>query len=91
MHKLMRADFDRLLTVLRSEPYDAAAAAEVIAAQRERARNGFELGQDLLLERLATLRPEERLAFADRLEQVLSRPPKHTGRRPDAERAGTED
>lgn len=91
MRKLMRADFDRLLTVLRTEPYDAAAAAEVIAAQRERARNGFELGQDLLLERLATLRPEERVAFADRLEQVLSRPPKHPGRRPDAETAGTED
>jgi len=82
LRKQMRADFDRLLTVLRTEPYDAAAAAEVVQAQRERARQGFELGQDLLLERLAAMRPEERVAFAARLEKALSGP-RHPGKRPD--------
>lgn len=88
LRKLMKADFDRLLTILRSEPYDAAAAAEVISAQGERARRGFELGHDLLLERLQTMAPEERAAFADRLEEVITRPRGHPGK--GRERGGEE-
>ncbi len=88
LRKVMRADFDRLLAILRTEPYDAAAATEVIAAQRDRARQGFELGQDLLVERLGAMTAEERAAFADRLERVLSRPPGHPGKRPDGETSG---
>ncbi|GGH55750.1 periplasmic heavy metal sensor [Frigidibacter albus] len=86
LRRVMRGDFDRLLAILRTEPYDAAAAAAVIAAQRDRARQGFELGQDLLVERLGAMTAAERAAFADRLERVLSRPPGHGGRRPDAEK-----
>lgn len=88
LRKVMRADFDRLLVILRAEPYDAAAAAEVIAAQRDRARQGFDLGHELLMERLETMPPAGRAAFADRLEQVLSRPPGHPGKRRDAEKVG---
>ena len=80
LRRLMRGDFDRLLTILRAEPYDAGAAAEVISAQRDRARKGFDLGHELLLERLQTMQPAERAAFADRLEQALSRPPGHPGK-----------
>lgn len=83
LRRLMRDDFERLLTILRSDPYDPAAAAEVVTAQRDRARRGFDLGHELLLERLQAMRPEERAEFADRLEEVMARPRGHSGRRPD--------
>ncbi|MBC7138320.1 MAG: periplasmic heavy metal sensor [Defluviimonas sp.] len=82
LRALMKADFDRLLTILRNEPYDAEAAAGVIAAQAERARRGFDLGHELLLERLKAMTPEERRAFAARLEQAMTRPSGHPGNRP---------
>lgn len=70
-----RADFDRLLVILRSEPYDAAAAETVVAAQEARLRSGAELGHKLLMERLAEMNAAERAAFADRLEYALDHPP----------------
>lgn len=88
LRKLMRADFERLLTILRAEPYDAAAAEAVILAQRDRAQRGFALGHELLMQRLAGMTPAERVAFADRLEQTLARPPGPPGRRPGEERTG---
>lgn len=37
-------------------------------AQRQRADQGFQMGQALLLDRIAAMTPEDRTAFAERLE-----------------------
>ncbi|MEI4470019.1 periplasmic heavy metal sensor [Frigidibacter sp. MR17.24] len=71
----MRGEFDRLLGLLRAEPYDAEAAGALILAQQEQVGEAFRLGHRLLVERLAQMSPTERHAFADRLEKVLSGPP----------------
>jgi uncharacterized membrane protein len=73
MRRAMRDDLETVLTVLRSEPFDAAALAVVLDNQDGRMARRVELGQELLLERLGAMTPDERAAFADRLERRLRR------------------
>ena len=73
VRRAMRDDLETFLTVLRSEPFDAAALAVVMDNQDGRMARRVELGQDLLLERLGAMSPDERAAFADRLERRLRR------------------
>lgn len=73
VRRQMRADLGAFLQILRSDPLDAEALAGVLANQRERLSRRVDLGQDLLLERLAGMTRDERLAFADRLERRLRR------------------
>lgn len=68
-----RADAKRLLAALRAEPFDAAAVQQVLAETSARTMERIATGQRLALERVALMTPAERAAFADRLEQVLSR------------------
>lgn len=77
-----RAEMQGLVTALRAEPYDPEAARTILAAQQERNRERLELGQRLLIDRLAAMAPEDRHAFADRLEEMLRRPPGGPGPRP---------
>ncbi|MEI4487001.1 periplasmic heavy metal sensor [Frigidibacter sp. MR17.14] len=79
MRAQMRGDFDRLLVLLRQDPYDAEAAAQLILAQQHRVDGAFDLGHKLLIERLGRMTAAERQAFADRLQSVL-RPPPHDRR-----------
>lgn len=65
---LMRADRQDLARILRGEPFDRRAVAELLDGQRARADARFRLGQQLLLDRLAALPPAERRAMADRLQ-----------------------
>lgn len=67
--EMQRADREDLARLLRREPFDRAEVARLFDAQRGRADARFRLGQDLLLDRLATLTPAERQAMADRLER----------------------
>ena len=69
----IRADLETLLGVLRREPFDAAMLQAVMDNQQGRMARRIEIGRELLVERLATMSPEERGAFADRLEQRLRR------------------
>lgn len=69
----MRADLERVLSVLRSEPFDAVAFASVMENQKGRMARRIDLGQDLLMERLSAMTPIERAEFADRLERRLRR------------------
>ena len=66
-----RVEFQGLLSDLRSEPFDA----EPVRQRMDRLHSGFaekfQLGQQLLLERLEVMTPEARAAYADRLEEVL--------------------
>lgn len=83
MRRQMRADFAALLDALRAEPFDAAALRAAMEAQSARMGERLQVGQDLLLERLAAMTPEARAAFADRLEARLRHGP--GGRGPDGD------
>ncbi len=63
-----------LLAALRAEPFDADAVRAQLAEQRARMSRGFDLGQGLLVDHLAGMTAADRAAFADRLEERLTRP-----------------
>lgn len=69
--RLMRADTEALLALLRADPFDAAAFKARMEAQHQRMATQLRLGQDLLQDFIAAMSPEARRGFADRLEQGL--------------------
>jgi len=71
MRQEMRGDFGALLDVLRAEPFDLDAARAILDRQRGRMQERVDLGQALIVDRLAAMSAEERAAFADRLERRL--------------------
>ncbi|NUB46306.1 periplasmic heavy metal sensor [Fertoebacter nigrum] len=75
----MRGEFGAVLDALRAEPFEPAALAVVLDRQSVRTGEMLSLGQRLLFDRVAEMTPEARLAFADRLEQSLSRRPTRRG------------
>ncbi|QQA43651.1 periplasmic heavy metal sensor [Pelagovum pacificum] len=74
-----------LLVLLRAEPFDEAALIEAMERQRRRFSGLFEAVQTETVEFIAGLNPDERAAFADRLEQSMDRrgPGKPDGARGD--------
>ena len=71
--RMIRADVEAMLTLLRAEPFDGAALETLLEQQQARNLSRFDLGQDLIIERLAAMTPADRAAFADRLQDSLSR------------------
>jgi uncharacterized membrane protein len=67
----MRADTQTLLGLLRADPLDAEALRALMGSQHSRMTGQLKLGQDLLQDFLVALPPDERRAFADRLEEGL--------------------
>lgn len=72
----MRADFKDLLVQLRAEPFDAGQLRAVLDRQSARNAERLALGQTLIFDLLVAMPPASRQAFADRLEQSLSKGPK---------------
>ena len=62
---------------LRAVPFDPEPVAERFARHRAGFEERLELGLTLLLERLTDMQPDERAAYADRLEEVLNKRHKH--------------
>lgn len=69
----LRAEAEATLSVLRADPFDPAAFAARIAEQRRAMTERVSVGDRLLVERLAAMKPGERQAYADRLERALDR------------------
>lgn len=69
-----RARLATLLETIRAEPFDAAGFRDLLAGQRRAAVSRQEAAEHLLVERIAGMTAEERVAYADRLETVFSRP-----------------
>lgn len=65
------AAFGEIVTTLRVEPFDRARAEAALSAQAERVRGLERTIQGALLDRLAAMTPDQRAAFADRLEAEL--------------------
>lgn len=86
LRKAMRADLSTVLAALRAEPFNPAALDTAFAAQSARLEEKMMLGQGLLRDRLVAMTPEQRRAFADRLERSAIRQERKGG--PDGGRYG---
>lgn len=75
-----RADYERMIEILSAETFDREAAQAVLQSQAQVAQERRALSEELLLDRLAAMTPEERANFAARLTNTLQRPPKGPGR-----------
>jgi uncharacterized membrane protein len=71
--RAMKEDFARFAQALRTDPLDRAELDTAAAVLKRRGEQRLELGQRLLMERIMTMSPEARKAFADRLEDVVVR------------------
>lgn len=68
--KALRTRFRAYLEALRADAFDADAIEQLLKDQRE-AMGGWQDGVDgILLQTLSDMTPEERLAYADRLEEL---------------------
>lgn len=67
----VQAGFESVVAALRAEPYDPGAVRSVIGQQFQAGIARQQLGQNLLLERIDTMSPAERVQFADRLAARL--------------------
>lgn len=61
------------LQALRAEPFDPGAFADRLRHQRARSGERAQRGEALLVDRIASMSPAERQAYADRLEETLRR------------------
>lgn len=71
-----RAEFETLLAALRADPFDPAVMRSALAAIETRNAERLQLGRSLIETRLIEMSPQDRQAFADRLERGLKRRPK---------------
>lgn len=74
--RAVRADFAELLAQLRASQFDEEALRDVFDRQNARNAERLELGQRLIFDLVVSMKPEARVAFADRLEQSLAKGPK---------------
>lgn len=74
--KAIRQDFQDLVAALRAQPFQPDALWSLAAQQEHRLTERLKLGQSLLIERVIAMSQEERLRFADRLEEEMSRGPR---------------
>ncbi len=69
------ADLVAVVTTLRASPFDPAALAAAMTAQQDHLSARMELGTEAMRAFLISLSPQERLDFADRLEDRLNHGP----------------
>ncbi len=67
----LRQRVEAFLAALRADPFNAEDVGRLMQEQRQAARGRQELGEVLLLNRLAAMTASERSAYADRLEKSL--------------------
>lgn len=78
MRDLIRAEFQLVLDAVRAQPFDPAAFQEALAGQSRSTIARLEAGRKALEAVIIAMSPQDRAAYADRLEDGLQR------RRPDA-------
>lgn len=71
----LRNAFEATLDTLRADPFDRAAMAAQMAAQRSAIEGSQKIGHEILLDRLEAMSAAERAEFANRLERGLGREP----------------
>lgn len=81
MRAAVRGDFTRLETALTANPWNEADVRAVLAEMRDRSLRRMDLGEQVMLDRLQSMTPEERLAFAARLRDGVERFENHFDKR----------
>lgn len=79
MRKAFRADMDRLIAALSADPWDEAAVRDALAGMRARTLRRMELGEQVMLDRLETMTPADRRAYAERLRERTERMDRRIG------------
>jgi Spy/CpxP family protein refolding chaperone len=69
----IRAEFDAVVDALRADPYDPSQVRLIVERQFQAGIARQQLGQSLLLARIDTMTPSERMQFADRLAERLEK------------------
>lgn len=77
MQAAVRQDFQRLEAALKADPFDAEGVRSVLAEIRARTLKRMDIGENLILERLATMTPKQRERFVERLRRGVDRLSKH--------------
>ena len=80
MRTAFRADMDRLIAALSADPWDETAVRNELAGMRARTLRRMELGEQVMLERLETMTPEDRKAYAARLRDRTDRMDRRIGK-----------
>lgn len=73
--KAMMADTQAVLTALRAEPFDPAALDAALTMMESNITQRMDLGRGMIADFIKSLSPEDRLAFAARLEESLRHGP----------------
>ncbi len=76
----LRADARALLTAVRAETFDDAAFRAALERQQARLDRGQDAVLDAVTQQISEMTPQERNAFADRLEEQMRRPPQRQPR-----------
>ena len=69
----VQQQYQRMIAVLKTEPFDRAAAEAVLERQSQFAQERRMAGERALLNRLEAMTPAERAAFLERLENRIKR------------------
>ncbi len=72
----LRGQFVQIVSSLRQEPFDPAALQDLMAMQGERFAAIQAKSSEALVAQIVAMTPDERAAFADRLENEMRRPRK---------------
>lgn len=75
-HALSGADLQAIVSALRATPFDPAALGAAMRVQQDHLAARLALGSDAMRDFLVSLSAQDRLAFADRLEERLMHSPK---------------
>lgn len=71
-----RVLYQNMVDAIRAAPFDIDVARAVLTAQAEVSAQVQQVGQSIWLDRLEEMTPDERLIYADRLQEVLDRGPR---------------
>ena len=73
MRQMDRAGYENALVLLRSNPFDAEALADLMEEQTEASEERLEYARAALIDHLAAMSDAKRAEFADALENALKR------------------
>ncbi|RPE72022.1 heavy-metal resistance protein [Pacificibacter maritimus] len=83
----VQAQFEDILAVLTAEPFDADAFKSAMLVQLNGLAELQQIGAEVITDQVAAMTPEARAVYAERLDQALTRPPRHV----DGDRSGARD
>jgi len=73
--------YAQMVAALRATPFDPAVATDVLSAQRDAVLGVQSAAQSVWLKEVTDMTPDERAAYADKLEKILKRGPRRPDRR----------